>query len=168
MSGYQVELLPACPVSDLSRLGVIFANKVVEVGSAGVTSYLLDILAAGNHTRDGRMFQTPRKRPLRHGNALGDLFASDPLYLFELPLYYGRVVTTAHIGFFEGRTGLVFTAEVSAREGYTGEDAEIVRLAQRQDFFFRRAIEPVVNDLYGFAADFWCFSRLVVVRVFAD
>ena len=147
---------------------MVFANKVVEVGSAGVTSYLFYILAPGNHTRDGRMLQAPRERPLRHVNALGNLFASDPLYLFELPLYYGRVVTTAHVGLLEGRAGLVFAAEVSAREGHTGEDAEIVRLSQRQDFFFRRAIEPVVNDLYGFAADFWCFSRLVVVRVFAD
>jgi hypothetical protein len=58
---------------------------------------VLDRLAAGDHTADGRMLQAPGKRPRRHRHPRGYLGATDLVHQFELALDLGRVLPGAPV-----------------------------------------------------------------------
>jgi hypothetical protein len=118
---------------DYRCLWVIVPDQV-QVGRAGVGLDLLDRLAAGDHTADGRVLQAPGQRPPRQGHPLGHLSPPDLVHQLQLALDFGRVVPgTPVVAGGDLGAGLVLAAEVAVGQRLAYKYPQVLVQADRQD-----------------------------------
>ena len=131
----------------ISRLRVILFHHI-KIGGLCVFFDLSDVFASRDDHRDGRMLKAPRQRPARHRHTLGNLFASEALdFLQAAPAPSGLGVSLGTSfdekcvpGFSPRRSEIRWPAACNART------PRFWRIEGKHSVF-RRAIEPIVNDL---------------------